>query len=299
MTTTYVTLFKAFVIQMVDYIDRHNANYSAIESALNDLYGKVLLATGGQLQVPDGLAEIFDRRGLIGIGSYDFNEGALPGPNYNFTVAAGAYYNGGYFYHKASTTVLSMAGKANGTYYLNLDLLGNPILATTADQTTTRQFSWDGSQISAKALYTGVNVLFDGNDYADCLTSAARSKNFTKVADRLEEIEVLLGKTVQTPASADTITIDWSKGSHACITLDRATTNIHMTGAYDGQKCTLELIQDATGGRQVAFGAMVQPGTDFTLPAPLSSGPNKRDFLGLFYSAGNDKYHYVSLSRGY
>jgi hypothetical protein len=301
MTTTYVTLFKAFAIAMADYIERHNANYTAIESALNDLYGKILAACGGQVQVPDGLAEVFDRRGLIGIGSYDFNEGTLAGPNYYLPVAAGAYFDGAAFYHRATTVNLSMAGKSAGTYYVNLDSLGNPVLATSPNNTTTRQFSWNDTThaVSAKALHTGVNVLFDGDDYADCLTSAARSKTFTKLADRLEEIELLLGKTVQTPASSDTITIDWSKGSHARITLDRPTTTINMSGAYDSQKCTLELIQDAVGGRAVAFGANVEPGSDFTLPAALSTGANKVDFLGFLYSAGNSKFNYVSLSRGY
>jgi hypothetical protein len=299
MTTAYVTLFKTFAIGMVDYITRHNANYTAIESALNDLYGKILQATGGQLQVPDGLAEIFDRRGVIGIDSYDFSEGALAGPDYILSIAAGAYYYPGTLYHKTSATVISMAGKANGTYYVNLDSLGNPVLATSPNNTTTRQFSWDGSHISSKALYPVVKILFDGDDYAHCLTSTFRNKTFTKLADRLEEIELLLGKTVQTPASADTINIDWSLGGHVRILLDRATTTINMSGAYDSQKCTLELIQDAVGGRGVTFGAMVQAGADFTLPAALSIAPNKTDFLGFFYSGGSSKYNYVSLSRGY
>jgi hypothetical protein len=299
MTTVYVTLFKTFAINQADYIARFNANAAAIETALNDLYNRILAASGGQTQVPDGLAEIFDRRGLIGIGSYDFSEGALIAPNYNFSVAAGAYYYGGAFYHKINTTTLSLAGKANGTYYVNLDSLGNPVLGTSPNNTTTRQFSWDGSHIAGKALYAGVNILFDGDDYADCLTSTFRNKTFTKLADRLEEIEQLLGKAVQTPASADVINLDWSKGSHARINLDRPTTTINMTGAYNGQKCTLELVQDVVGGRAVAFGANVEPGSDFTLPAALSIGANKVDFLGFFYSAGNSKYNYVSLSRGY
>jgi len=293
-----VELFKSFTAMMSDYIARHNSNYALIESTLNQILGQ-LTGQSGSLAVPLGLQEIFDRRGLIGRGSYDFNEGGLAGPSYNFTVQAGAYYSAGTFYRKAGTSTLSMAGLGAGTYYLNLDSAGNPLVKTGADATTTRQFSWDGSHLSAKALYSGVAILLDGDDYADCLDSMARSKSFTKLADRLEEIEQLLGKTVQTLASADTITVDWSKGSHARIVLNRPTTTINLSGAYDSQKCTLELIQDEIGGRVVAFGAMVQAGTDFTLPAPLSSEPEKRDFLGFFYSSGNGKYHYVSLSRGY
>jgi hypothetical protein len=293
-----VELFKSFTAMMSDYIARHNSNYALIESTLNQILGQ-LTGQSGSLAVPLGLQEIFDRRGLIGRGSYDFNEGGLAGPSYNFTVQAGAYYNAGTFYRKAGTSTLSMAGLGAGIYYLNLDSAGNPLVKTGADATTIRQFSWDGSHLSAKALYSGVTILVDGDDYADCLDSMARSKSFTRLADRLEEMEVLLGKTVQTPAPADTITIDWSRGSHARVTLDRPTTTINMTGAYDSQKCTLELVQDATGGRAVAFGSNVHAGTDFTLPVPLSSGPGNTDFLGFFFAAGTGKYNYVSLSRGY
>jgi hypothetical protein len=296
---TAYSLFKSFAAGMVDYIARHNSNYALIESALNAMQSQLTGQAAGVLAVPLGVQEIFDRRGLMGIGSYDFNEGALTGPDYNFTVQAGAYYNAGTFYHKAGTSTLAMAGLAAGTYYLNLDSAGNPLVAATPDGTTSRQFSWNGSSISAKALYAGVNVLFDGDDYADMLTSAARAKTFQRVADRLEEIETLLGRAVQTPASADTINLNWALGSHARITLDRPITLINMSGAYDGQKCTLELIQDGQGGRGVAFGATVLAGDDFTLPVPLSTGAGKRDFLGFFYSAGNSKYNYVSLARGF
>jgi hypothetical protein len=189
-----------------------------------------------------------DRRGLVGIGSYDFSEGTLSGPNYNLVVQAGAYYNAGVFYHKVAASTLSMAGMGAGTHYLNLDGAGNPLVGTSADATTTRQFSWDGSHISSKALYSGVNILFDGDDYGDSLTSTARNKTFTKLADRLEEIEVLLARAVQTPASADTINVNWSLGGLARVTLDRPTTTFNFSGAYDGQRCVLELLQDAQGG---------------------------------------------------
>jgi hypothetical protein len=290
------SLFKAFAYGMLDYISRHNSNYTLIESGLNELASLITGATGGQVMVPLGLQEIFDRRGLIGVESYDFTVGADTG----ITVAAGAYYNAGSFYHKMTTTALTLVGRVAGTYYVNLDVLGNPFIGTSPDATTTRQFDWNGTNLtSAKALYTGVNILFDGGDYADMLTSAARSKTFTKVADRLEEIEVLLARGVQTPASADTINVNWSLGSHVRITLDRATTTINMSGAYDGQKCVLELIQDATGNRAVVLGAGVQVGTDLTVPVPLSITGDTRDFLGFVYSGGNSKYNYVSLSRGY
>jgi hypothetical protein len=289
------SLFKAYAVGQNDYIQQDNANFAIIEAALNELATMITGAAGGQVTVPLGLQEIFDRRGLIGVGSYDFTVGAST----SITVAPGAYYNAGSLYHKATQTVLTLVGRAAGTYCVNLDALGNPVIGTTADGTTTRQFAWNGTTTSAKAVYAGVNILFDGDDYADCLTSAARSKTFTKLADRLEEIEALLARGVQTPASADTVNINWSLGSHVRLVLDRASTTINMSGGYDSQKCVLELIQDATGGRAVVLGTGVQVGTDLTVPVPLSQDPNKRDLLGFVYSAGNSKYDYVSLSRGY
>jgi len=289
-------LFKEFVFGTKEYMQKHNANYTIIQNALNELLSLMTGVTGGQAVVPLGLQEIFDRRGLIGVGSYDFSTGGST----SITVAAGAYYNAGSFYRKATQTSLSLVGRAAGTYYVNLDGMGSPIIGTAADGTTTRQFYWNGTTTtSAKALYAGVNILFDGDDYAAQLISTARSKTFTKVADRLEEIETLLARGIQTPASADTINVNWSLGSHARITLNRATTTINMSGAYDGQKCVLELIQDAEGSRAVALGAAVQIGSDLTTPVPLSTTGDKRDFLGFVYSGGNSKYNYVSLSRGY
>lgn len=297
-----VTLFKAFVTGMTDYITKHNANYTLVETNLNYLLAMVAGQAGGDVSVPAGLKEIFDRQGLIGIDSYDFDEGTLTGPSYNLAVAAGAYWSGGSgnFRSKATASSISMAGQPTGTYYVYLDAAGNPAVSSSVQTDTIWQFAWDSVTyaVSAKARYTGVSVLFDGDDYADQLTSTARAKSFTKVADRLEEIEVLLSKTVQTPASADTINVNWALGGLVRVTLDRATTTFNFSGAYDGQKCVLELLQDETGGRAVAFGAEVIPGTDFTFPVPLSTA-DKTDYLGFIFNESAGEYRYISLSRGY
>ena len=185
-----ISLFLNWVFGMTDYIERHIANYTLIETTLNLILGQ-LTGQSGSLAVPYGLQEIFDRRGLIGRDVYDFSEGTLTGPNYNFSVGAGAYWSEGIFYRKTTASTLSMAGQETGTYYVNLDAAGSPLVSSSAGATTTRQFSWNAAThvISAKALYTGVSILFDGDDYADMLTSAAKGKSFTRVADRLEELE--------------------------------------------------------------------------------------------------------------
>ena len=89
MTTNFVTLFKNFVAGMTDYMAKHNANYATIEDKLNYILSMLTGQSGGDLSVPVGLQEIFDRAGIIGIGSYDFSEGALAGPGYNLGVNSG------------------------------------------------------------------------------------------------------------------------------------------------------------------------------------------------------------------
>uniref|UniRef100_A0A7C3V6R5 Uncharacterized protein n=1 Tax=Desulfobacca acetoxidans TaxID=60893 RepID=A0A7C3V6R5_9BACT len=186
-----VTLFKEFIVGMTDYIAKHNANYGAIETNLNYILGVLTGQSSGELAVPLGLREILDRKGIIGIGSYDFNEGTLSGPGYNLAVAAGAYWSGTTFLSKTGSSNVSMAGKATGTWYLYLDASGSPAVSNTVQNNTIRSFAYNATThvVSNKQLYTGVAVLFDGDDYADMLTSAAKSKTFTRVADRLEEIE--------------------------------------------------------------------------------------------------------------
>jgi hypothetical protein len=194
-----LSLFKSFASQMTDYIARHNSNYSAIEAAVNALEATLGSATQG-LAVPLGLREIFDRKGIIGRDSYDFEEGPLTGPDYLLTINPGAWWNGGEFCHKLTSSQISMAGKSTGTYYVNIDSAGNPQVSSSTDSSkTTRSFYWNATthQISAKEIYAGVSILFDGDDYQDCLTSEERSKTFTRLADRLEDIEGSLGAMME------------------------------------------------------------------------------------------------------
>jgi hypothetical protein len=288
-----VSLFKAFAAGEMDYIAQLNNNAELIEATLNQLLAQVT-GQSGALAVPIGLQQIFDRPGLIGISSYDFPTGG----GASLIVAPGAYWDGGTFYYKTSPTTLSLTGAAAGTYYVVLDAAGNPAISANPGAPTLRQFAWSGSATSAEAIYAGVAILLSGADYADMLTSIARTKTFTKVADRLEEIEVLLGKNVQTPASADSITINWSLGGVARVVLNRATTTFHFTGGYDCQKLVLELIQDEVGGRAVAFGAEVLAGSYFTFPVLLSSA-GLLDYLGFIYKLDTNHYDYTSLARGY
>lgn len=102
--------------------------------------------------------------------------------------------------------------------------------------------------------------------------------------------------TVQTLTCADTVTINWSLGSTAKMTLDRAVA-FTFTGAYDGQRCVLILTQDATGGRAITC-AQARGSTDLSFP-PTLSGANKTDYLGFIYNNNATKYDFVSINKGF
>lgn len=187
-----LSLYKTFSSGMTDYITRHNANYTLIENFCNLLAGLMPTATATGTTA-SGLSEIFDRKGVIGVDSYSFNEGVLASP-YNLSVAAGGFWSGAAFLSKATATSISLSGQATGTYYLYLDAAGNPAIASMVQANTIYQFDWNSSThtVSNKALYTGTAILFSGADYADMLTSTALGETFTSVADRLEFIESML-----------------------------------------------------------------------------------------------------------
>jgi len=107
-----------------------------------------------------------------------------------------------------------------------------------------------------------------------------------------------LNDLVQSKASGDTVNIDWSFGSTAIVTLDRATTTFSFSGAKNGQRCVLICVQDGTGSRAVAFGAEVRAGTDLSSP-PTLSGANLTDYLGYIYNGSDSKYDFVSLAKGF
>lgn len=187
-------LFKEFAMNMTDYISRHDQNYTAIEDFCNYLAAMLPGASTSALTCPRALQEIYDRPGLIGTDAFSCSAGVLTGPSYNLTVLKGAFWNGTNFLYKDTSTNVSLAGQATGTYYLYLDSAGVPNLSSSAVSNTIRQFDWDASThtVSNVAIYSGISVLFDGDDYAAMLVSVARGLSFDSVTARLEAIELLL-----------------------------------------------------------------------------------------------------------
>lgn len=105
-------------------------------------------------------------------------------------------------------------------------------------------------------------------------------------------------KMVQTLTCADNVTVNWSLGSTAEITLDRATTTFAFTGARNGQRCVL-IVKQYAGPGAIAFGAEVRAGADLTSPPTLTATADKKDYLGYIYNGTDSKYDFVSIAKGF
>lgn len=73
---------------------------------------------------------------------------------------------------------------------------------------------------------------------------------------------------------------------------------INFTGGSDGQKLTLELLQDGTGGRVVTLGTGIGYGADI-LSYSGNTTLNKRDILGFQYNSSLSKALLIAVAKGY
>lgn len=105
--------------------------------------------------------------------------------------------------------------------------------------------------------------------------------------------------TPQTQASsvATSTTINWANKDVTTLTLT-GNTAITNSGAVNGQKMILQLVQGGSGSYTVTFTSETQFGTSFT-SITLSTTVGKMDMIGLVYSTVNNKYNIVSFAAGY
>jgi hypothetical protein len=96
--------------------------------------------------------------------------------------------------------------------------------------------------------------------------------------------------------SGTNVPVNAALGTHFRLT---ATNNFLLqnpVGASDAQRMTFEIIQDATGGRTLAFGNAFRFGTDIPV-INLTTNANGRDFLACVCSGTN--FYVVGWVRGY
>jgi hypothetical protein len=228
MAITLVTDFSGLV--GTQYITDHNSNYTIIKAAIDQLQLALGSSTGAAINVPTGLQEIFDRDGIIGVGSY------LPpstAPSNIMTVAAGAAWVNLIFAASATTNNVDLTAFGDGTLYLNVDGLGLPNVTTTQNAFSLYSFTWTTAGDTITNIVLLVDILFDGDDYNDQLDSAATGLSFTSVADRLEDIEL----------NVDTAGKDYKQNI--------ATTTGLTFGYFGGSVRNDNVITDTAGGTTV------------------------------------------------
>lgn len=106
---------------------------------------------------------------------------------------------------------------------------------------------------------------------------------------------------VVTLTDAATISMDASAGTHFRVTLGGNRTLGVPSNPVDGQRIVLEVVQDSTGSRTLAFASGAGGfafGTDLT-GVTLTMAPGKRDLVGCVYSGSAARWLVNSLSRGF
>ena len=106
-----------------------------------------------------------------------------------------------------------------------------------------------------------------------------------------------LQPVLQTVTYSSTPTINWASKDISRITLT-GNAVITNSGAVDGQKLLLEVIQDGTGSRTISFTSEVRYGSDIT-SIVLSTAVGKMDRIGLIYNATASKYDVVAFVKGF
>lgn len=161
---------------------------------------------------------------------------------------------------------VSMTGFPSGTYYLN-GVNGDPLtvpVISNIQRDPLYSFTWNGSSIT----------------------------NLTRLASVFQP----LVRGAERVAYASTLLLDWSKSDTLRVTLTGDAT-VSLTGAYDGQRCMLEVTQDSTGGRALNASPQIRVGSDVAWA--ISTAPNTRTRIGLIYQGPTTVYDLVAVARGF
>lgn len=130
-----------------NYLGKHNANYAALEAAINTLQTQIGQSFGQLLTGVHSFEAMFGaENALINEASY-----VPTGSGSNLTVAAG------YFWHhatstvrrKLTSTVLSFSGDAAQTYFLAIDPTGEPLKSSASSPDDVYSVVWTGTAFGA------------------------------------------------------------------------------------------------------------------------------------------------------
>ena len=167
--------------------------------------------------------------------------------------------------------------------------------------------------ISSGPRAGGVNVgaYFDaaaaGSNYALITGSAFVGINNGSPVCQLDVVGAIqatkrISSGAVTLSDAATIALDASLGNHFKVTLGGNRTMGTPTNAVEGQKITIEFIQDGTGSRTITFPTASSGdfafGTDIT-GVTLTTTASARDVVGCIYSSSKARWLIVSFTKGF
>lgn len=105
-------------------------------------------------------------------------------------------------------------------------------------------------------------------------------------------------QATQTVSTATATVTPAGGTSSVVVTLQASTTLTIANGNYAGQHLRLELLQDATGSRTVAFDASVEFGTDI-ISFTATTAANKRDLVQLIWNSTSAKWMFAAVGHGF
>lgn len=103
--------------------------------------------------------------------------------------------------------------------------------------------------------------------------------------------------TPYTASTAGVVSFTWESRDVLDITLTHDF-EFTFTGAVDGQKLMVRMIQDSTGGRLVTFGAKIKLGKNITSYTPTPDA-GAVDLLGFMYREATDEYYLIAVQQGF
>jgi hypothetical protein len=168
---------------------------------------------------------------------------------------------------------------ATGAAGSSLDLAA----ITTANPTTT---AWGNNNKQIQAVA-------DGSSAQHVMTYGQGVK---KAGDTLAGY---IAPKVVTLTFGTSIAVDASQGNQFRVTLTASTgTLANPTNPVDGQAIVVNVKQDGTGSRTMAFGTAYSFST--SLPSPtLSTAANAKDRLNFIYDANSSKWDFVGFLSGF
>lgn len=162
---------------------------------------------------------------------------------------------------------------------------------------------WLTMTISAVTTQTGYREITVANIAGSSSTPFADTDvillEFTRTGDKGDTGSPYTTRINTFSPSGAAVTVDWTSTDQAIVTLTDSTTTFTFTGAVDGQKCTLKLIQGSGGNKLVTLPATVAYGSDVTAAPTLTVTAAKEDYLGFIFDNTASKYRMTAYARGY